>query len=370
MTRTLRAVSVTLILGAAAVAAAMLAAPGVAPMPERAAEGEPAELPVDEAVLEIRSAPKSGELCVVRTCGRVDFVSAERGEVLRTLETGARAWAIRFRSRPGGAAEGGSRGSPESFVLAGIPISCRGGRVVAVNGESLVEADAEGGLRVLRTAAWLRGARLLSHAGHGSAVFVGLGDGRIARVEPGVQTVFSQAVPGPLTVLRTAGPVGPVFAGGVDRYWYLLRARDLEPLRVVPLRGSDPPVTAIAASQGMRIVVVAYGAGHPTLDAFAVTGRGLRSTGDAFGAKGPGALAVAIHPDRKVLAVGRIHGGLGFSFSGEGFHGGGNPGVPLRAASFFNGGTAVVWGWDDGSLAAYSYPEDRRLWGSPPDRRE
>ena len=326
--------------------------------------GVPEPPPGPEAVLAIAAGRDGTEAAVVRAGGRVDFVALSDGKVRGNIDTGAKAWAVRY-PHAGEMPPGFEFRHDENTLLAGIPAASVGGRTVAVNGAELLQWNGIGKAEVLARNPAFAGARLAAHRGPGSAVHVALADGRIARMDPGGGVAFSAPLPGSLTCLAAAE--GAVLAGGESPSWHLVSEEDPEDVRQVPLHRWTPPVLAITVAEDGRSAVLSHGMCLTDLAEYSLSGFRSPTRGRTFVAKPPGPISLAFDPGEGRLHLGMPSGGTGTSgdWGYQGFPLGGNP---QRGLALLEGGDLLVHGWEDGTLMAESVPEGKPRWGTYPSR--
>lgn len=361
----------SLVVVAGAVVLGLAGTAGIPPPAGDGPRGEPCSPPPPAAILTLGPWSAPGEVVAVRADGGLRVLSLEDGRLLRTLETGALAWGLRFRHGEGehhghhctGAA------AADATVLAGIPVAAVEGRVVAAVGTRILEWGGTGESRVLLADPRIGGARLLVHGGPGTPVFAALADDSLIRLDGDGVFAGRPAPGGRPTALALAGPHGPLLVGGTGERWHILDGESLRVRQAVPLREVAPPVTAMALAADGTGLLVAHGLCRPVLESFTLGpgGAGRRQgRGGGFTAKGPGATALALQPGGRIAAVGRAHGGWGVSFLGGGFHGAGGSGEPLRAVRFLRAGSLLLIGTGEGLVRALSFPGEEVAWDSPP----
>ncbi len=327
--------------------------------------GVPEPPPGPEAVLAIAAGRDGTEAAVVRAGGRVDFVALSDGKVRGNIDTGAKAWAIRY-THPHDARPAAGPYHDPTTLLAGLPAASVEGRTVAVAGEELREWTGTAPPRVLLRDPRLAGARLLSHLGPGEPVHVALADHRVGCF--GLDGRLALSAPLPWRITAMAAAAEGVLAGGEGGDWAWLRADDLAGPRLLPLHGDTPPVTAITVASGDRHAVVAHSLCYPSMQVFEIPpGKGPRRT-RLFHGKAPGAVSLAFDPVAGHLYFGKSCGGMGYCPSEGGYHGwplGGNPQHGLR---LFENGTLLLHGWDDGKIVGERVPDGQVVWGERAER--
>ena len=320
------------------------------------------------AVLALGDGPGPGELSVVAYSGRVEVLEAKTGRFIRQVETGARGWTESFptpREATAHTAHDRNYSIPDPMVLAGSPVIAGPGGIVAVEGENLREFPADGPPRILRTARWLVGARLVARASPAEPVFVVLADRRLVRID-GKADAFTEALlPGLPTAIAVGGAGGPVVVGGTDILWELIDGGTLRTLQRIGLRSGPPPVTALSLVDGSTRLVMTT-AFATELERFQLKPDPWRVASrqdQRNGFKGPPALSVAVQPGADRVVVAKCRGGYGLLEPGQytGFPRG-TTGAPSRAIALVAGGTLCVQGWDDGELQAIAFPSETKAW--------